>query len=160
MNLGILNIMCVMWSNGRACKHQRWHGSIGRKLSKTMWIYQKNFGNDSNLPQLKRWSPSRNGHIHMWGTSRSSVFCHHLVCSRWSDQFLILENTWVQRWWQLHLRQKIVPMIMKYLRYISVVKILKEWTGCSGIGGIVVPTSWQMRWVYGEYPLLNFAILP
>ena len=147
MNLGILKIMCIIWSNGRTCRHQRWHGSIGMILSKTMWMQKKNFSRDSALPQLKRWSPSRNGHIHMWGTSRRSVFRHHLVCLRWNDQLRISENILVQRWRQLHLHQKMVTMVMKYLHYSSVVTSSKEWTGCSRIFGIVVPASCRMRWV-------------
>ena len=147
MNLGILKIMCIMWSNGRACRHHRWYGSIGRKLRKTMGMHQNTFGSDIALPQLKRKIPYRNGHIHIWGTSRSSVFCHHLVCPRWSYQLLILENTWVKRWQQLHIYQKMVTMIMKYLHYSSVVTRSKEWNVCSGIGGIIVPASWKMIWV-------------
>ena len=147
MNLVILKIMCVVWSNGRVCRHHRWHGRIGRKLRKTIWMQKKTFGSDSALPHLKRWSPSRNDHIHMWGTSRSSVFRHNLVCPKWSDQLLILEKTWVQRLRQIHLHKKMVLIIMKYLHYSSVVASLKEWTGCSGIDEIVVPASWHMIWV-------------
>ena len=144
MNLGILKIMCFMWSNGRSCMHQRWNGSIGRTLIKTMWMQQTTFGSNSALPQLNRWSPYCNDHIHMWGNSISSLFCQHSVCPRLSNQLLILENTWVQRWQKLHIHQKTVKMMMKYPYYISVDTRSKEWTGCSRIGGIVVPASWQM----------------
>ena len=147
MNPGILKIMCVMWSNGRACSNQRWYGSIGMMLSKTMWMHQNTFVINSALPQLKRWSPPRNRYIHMWSTSRSLVFCYHLVCPRWSNQLMILENTWVKRWHKIHLHQKMVTMIIKYLHFSSVVTSSKEWTGCLGIGEIVVPASWQMGWV-------------
>ena len=73
MNLGTLNIMCVMWSNGRAYRHQRWHGSIGRILIKTMWIQQKTFVID-RYPTAEevKWILER-PHTHMRDFKKHSV---------------------------------------------------------------------------------------